>query len=109
VATQTNGIAIVIIGIMCLEFKLLAHPIPSFETEQTFDNRYNRNRLYPQGFCIGDFYSLFLTVPPNNRLIKSIPVDKSFLFYWVLNRFQQFSIAITLLPKIKSINGQQGP
>jgi hypothetical protein len=42
-------------------------------------------------------------------LIKSIPVDKSFLFYWVLNRFQQFSIAITLLPKIKSINGQQGP
>jgi hypothetical protein len=41
-------------------------------------------------------------------LIKSIPVDKIFYSYWVLNRFQQFSIAITLLPKIKSINGSKG-
>ena len=34
-----------IIGIMCLEFKFLANPKPSFETEQTFDNRYNRNQI----------------------------------------------------------------
>jgi hypothetical protein len=50
---QTNpnkkqiGIAIVIIGIMCLEFKLLANPIPFFETVQTFDNRYKRIIFIP--------------------------------------------------------------
>jgi len=35
----------VVIGIMRLEFKIPANPIPSFETEQTFDNRYNRTLI----------------------------------------------------------------
>jgi hypothetical protein len=37
-------IAIVIIGIMCLELKTLANPIPPFETEPNFGNRYNCKR-----------------------------------------------------------------